>query len=173
MICVNRRISHVWSFGLKNILDTTLPEWFAPLVLNSLLSLPPPPSFKVTLQDPYVKVWIVSPVNALIYMICLISSLKVLSHGGDVPSSAIDTDVDLRYFPDALCKKDIVLQRVGAGWLWLHIAWWLNCFTNKLKFGFNFIIISCSHFNQLLWLCLAWTYVQHYHGAFNMSALQP
>ena len=53
-------------------------------------------------------------------MIYLISSLKVLSHGGDVPSSAIDTDVDLRYFPDALCKKDIVLKRVGAGWL--HIA---------------------------------------------------
>ena len=39
-------------------------------------------------------------------------SLKVLSHGGDVPSSAIDTEVDLKYFPDALCEKDIGLRRV-------------------------------------------------------------
>ena len=39
-------------------------------------------------------------------------SLKVLSHGGDVPSAAIDTEVDVRYFPDAVCEKDIGLRRV-------------------------------------------------------------
>ena len=41
-------------------------------------------------------------------------SLKVLSHGGDVPSSAIDNEVDLRFFPDALSEIDIVLRRVSV-----------------------------------------------------------
>jgi hypothetical protein len=46
-------------------------------------------------------------------------SLKVLSHGGDVPSSAIDAEVDLIYFPDAFREKDMGFRRVCI-WSRLH-----------------------------------------------------
>lgn len=46
-----------------------------------------------------------------VFSITILSSHKILSRGGDVPSYALDAKVDLRYFPDAVAEKDVAHKK--------------------------------------------------------------
>ncbi|XP_028401273.1 multidrug resistance-associated protein 1-like [Dendronephthya gigantea] len=77
----------------------------------------------------YVPSYLMVPVK---YDVLTADDLKVLSHGGDVPPSAIDTEVDLAYFPDALSdEKDIGVHREicpeeNANIFSRMTIWWLT-----------------------------------------------
>lgn len=48
------------------------------------------------------------------YQITPSFSLRVLSQGGDVPLHAVDCEIDLKYFPDALHIKEKIIRDVSA-----------------------------------------------------------
>ncbi|XP_046853052.1 multidrug resistance-associated protein 1-like isoform X2 [Xenia sp. Carnegie-2017] len=87
-------------------------------------------------QYGYAPSYLMLPV---IYNKLTVNDLMVLSQGGDVPLHAVDCEIDLKYFPDALHIKekivhDVVCPEENANIFSRMTMWWL---TSLIYTGFK------------------------------------